>query len=126
MRLVFFLFGTLFFLPTFVFSDAVSATFGYALSHGLQYLVFMGFVSVGKKKPIASLIVLLALATLGGLLLNMALAPDWLESPSGRATFGVFVGVVMAHFVVDAGVWRLRETFQRRYMREKFHFIFNR
>ena len=126
LRLVFFLFGTLFFLPTFIFSDAVSATFGYALSHGLQYLVFMGFVSVGKKAPIASLIVLLAMATLGGLLLNMALVPDWLESPSGRATFGVFLGVVMAHFVVDAGVWRLRETFQRRYMREKFYFIFNR
>ena len=126
LRLVFFLFGTLFFLPTFVFSDPVSATFGYALSHGLQYLVFMGFVSVGKKNAVASLVVLLAMATLGGLLLNMAMAPDWLASPTGRALFGVFLGAVMTHFVVDAGVWRLRETFQRRYMREKFYFIFNR
>ena len=126
LRLVFFLFGTLFFLPTFVFSDAVSATLGYAVSHGLQYLVFMGFVSVGKKNAVASLTVLLAMATLGAFTLNMALVPDWLESPSGRAIYGVFLGVVMAHFVVDAGVWRLRETFQRRYMREKFYFIFNR
>jgi hypothetical protein len=126
LRLAFFLFGTLFFLPTFVFSDATSAILGYAVSHGLQYLVFMGFVSTGKKNAVASLAVLLAMATLGAFTLNMALVPDWLETRSARAIFGGFLGVVMAHFVIDAGVWRLRETFQRRYMREKFYFIFNR
>jgi len=32
----------------------------------------------------------------------------------------------MAHFVLDAGLWRLRQPFQRRYMRERFHFVFDR
>jgi hypothetical protein len=127
LRFAFFLFGTLFFLPLFVFSDSISATLAYALGHGLQYLVFMGFVCVGKKNAIASLTSLLALAVVGNFMLNTAmLAPNWLEAPYGRTLYGAFVGAVMAHFVVDAGVWRLREAFQRNYMRGKFYFIFGR
>jgi hypothetical protein len=127
LRLTFFLFGTLFFLPLFIFSDSVSATLGYALGHGLQYLVFMGFVGAGRKNAAVSLATLLAVGTIGAVVLNAALqAPDWLASPSCRAVYGAFYGVVMTHFVVDAGVWRLREAFQRSYMREKFYFIFSR
>jgi hypothetical protein len=32
----------------------------------------------------------------------------------------------MTHFVLDAGLWRLREPFQRRYMRDRFSFVFDR
>jgi len=39
---------------------------------------------------------------------------------------GLFVGAVMAHFVLDAGIWRLREAFQRGYMRKNFYFVFDR
>jgi hypothetical protein len=127
LRLTFFLFGTLFFLPLFIFSDFASATLGYALGHGLQYLVFIGFVGAGKKNAIVSLATLLVVGTVGAVVLNAALlAPDWLASPSCRALFGAFYGAVMTHFVVDAGVWRLREAFQRSYMREKFYFVFSR
>jgi hypothetical protein len=129
LRLAFFLFGTSFFVPTFVFSDPMSAFVTYAMSHGLQYFVFMGFVSWGKntKKPMASLIKLLLIAALGGFILDrMRAAPAWLEFRYGYAMYGAFLGVVMTHFVLDAGIWRLREQFQRRYMRDKFHFVFNR
>ena len=126
-RLACLLFGMLFFAPTFLFTDWISATLSYALAHGLQYLVFMAFVSIGRPNPIASLAILLGLGTLGALALNAAiLAPDWLDFPYGYAAYGAFVGVVMAHFVLDAGLWRLREPFQRSYMREKFYFIFDR
>lgn len=120
-------FGALFFLPTFLFGDWISATLSYAVAHGLQYLVFMGFVSVGRPNPIASLVMLVALATLGALALNAAvLAPDWSDVPYGFALYGAFLGTVMAHFVMDSGLWRLREPFQRKYMREKFYFVFDR
>ena len=43
-----------------------------------------------------------------------------------RWLYGVYVGVVMTHFVADAGIWRLREPFQRAYMKSKFHFVFEK
>lgn len=127
LRLTCFAFSALFFLPTFLFSDWISATLSYAVAHGLQYLVFMGFVSIGRPNPVASLVMLLGLATLGALALNAAiLAPDWSDVSYGFALYGAFLGTVMTHFVLDAGLWRLREPFQRSYMREKFYFVFDR
>ena len=46
--------------------------------------------------------------------------------PYGFALYGAFLGTVMTHFVLDAGLWRLREPFQRKYMRQKFYFVFDR
>jgi hypothetical protein len=87
----------------------------------------MGFVAVGRPNPIASLIMLLGLGTLGGLAFNAAiLAPDWSGFAYGQAAYGAFLGAVMTHFVLDAGLWRLREPFQRRYMRNRFSFVFDR
>jgi hypothetical protein len=127
LRLAFLALGASFFLPTYLFDDPMSATMGYALAHGLQYVVFMGIVSVRRKAPIASLVTLLGLSVLGALLLNAAVtAPDIADLPYGLAIYGLFVGTVMSHFVLDAGIWRLREPFQRSYMRERFSFVFNR
>jgi hypothetical protein len=127
LRLLFFLFGTLFFFPTFVFTDSLSELAGYGMAHGLQYLVFMGFVSVGKHKAMTSLVKLLIIATCGALILDRAAsAQSWPDFSYGYAIYGAFVGVVMAHFVLDTGIWRLREPFQRGYMRKKFYFVFDR
>ncbi len=127
LRLGFLLLGTSFFLPTFIFNDQLSATFGYAFAHGLQYLVFMGVVSTGRPRPALSLALLLFIATLGAVALNAARdASDLPDVPYGVAFYGAFLGAVMAHFVLDADIWRLREPFQRAYMRARFHFVFDR
>jgi hypothetical protein len=127
MRLLFLLFGALFFFPIFVFGDPMSALMGYTVAHGLQYLVFMAFVSGTKPNPVASVIKLVVIATCGGIILEQSrLDPGGLALPYGQALFGAALGVSMAHFVVDAGIWRLRESFQRSYMRKKFYFIFDR
>lgn len=127
LRLAFFGLGTLFFAPTFLFSDSLSALAGYAIAHGLQYFVFMGFVSAGNSRPVASCFKLLFIAVCGAFILDWATkAPYQADFPAGMALYGAFLGVVMAHFIIDAGVWRLREPFQRHYMRKKFHFIFGR
>lgn len=127
LRLLFFTFGGLFFLPIFVFADPIPALAGYAIAHGLQYLVFMGFVSAGKRNPIVSLIALVVIATCGGIILDRwTTAPNWHDFEYNIAVYGAFVGVVMTHFVLDAGIWRLREPFQRGYVRKKFFFVFDR
>jgi hypothetical protein len=127
LRLAFLVLGSAFFLPTYLFDDAISATLSYAVAHGLQYLVFMGVVSLGHRNPLASVAILLGMATLGALAMNAAiLAPDVSDFAWGHAAYGAFLGLVMAHFVVDAGIWRLREPFQRGYMRQRFRFVFDR
>jgi hypothetical protein len=127
LRLTYLLLGALFFLPTFLFDDQISATMGYAMAHGLQYLVFMAVVVIARRPPLVSLAMLAAISTAGAILLNGAvLAPDVSDWPYRFAIYGAFVGTVMAHFVLDAGIWRLRESFQRGYMRERFAFVFDR
>ena len=39
--------------------------------------------------------------------------------------FGMYLGLVMSHFVIDAGIWHLRERFQREYIGSAFAFVFN-
>jgi hypothetical protein len=125
LRLCFLIIGAAFFLPTYLFDNATSATLGYAIAHGLQYLVFMGVVAL-KRRPLVSLAVMAAIGAAGAVLLNAGImAPD-AGLPWGNALYGAFVGTVMAHFVLDAGIWRLREPFQRKYVRERFAFVFSR
>lgn len=127
LRLAFFTFGTLFFLPTYLFPDGVSAITGFALAHGLQYLVFMTVVSGrGVHRPLVSLGVMVAIAFAGWWLLTGSLAVPGVPEPIKHALWGAGLGVVMAHFVIDAGLWRMRESFQRGYIAKKFDFIFAR
>jgi hypothetical protein len=127
LRFMAFVFGILFFAPTFLFHDQVSAISSYAIAHGLQYIVFMGYVAAGRRPVLPSLLMLAGLGALGAMLLNGAVvAPDIKDLPFGFALYGAFLGVVMSHFVLDAGIWRLREPFQRAYMQARFAFVFDR
>ena len=54
----------------------------------------------------------LNIALIGGLLLNRASHLHGAEL-AGRAVYGAYLGATMAHFVVDAGLWRLRDAFPR-------------
>lgn len=125
-RLIFFTLGAAFFAPTYLFSDQASALVGYAMAHGLQYIVLMGFISARHGRA-DQLVKLLVIATFGGIILgNLSHMQSLAGIPYAMAAYGAFMGVVMSHFVLDAGIWRLREPFQRAYMREKFAFIFGR
>lgn len=119
LRLFFFVLGAAFYVPVYVFSDPVSAITGSATAHGLQYLVFMGTVSGSGQRSLKPVLVMLAIAGGGALALDYA-------ADAGGLLKGLFVGGVMAHFIIDAGIWRLREPFQRGYMRRKFFFVFAR
>jgi hypothetical protein len=123
-RLAFLVGGVAFYLPTFLYRDPFSAVASYAIAHGCQYLVFMGYVagaqrSAGRRRM---LVATAALAAAGGLLL-WRVQYHHIAGRVGAFVFGAYLGVVMAHFVIDAGVWRLSEPFQRRYMAQRFRFL---
>jgi hypothetical protein len=37
--------------------------------------------------------------------------------------FGAYLGAVMAHFVVDAGLWRLRDPFPRVFLARRVPYL---
>ena len=95
--------GLNFFAPFFIMPDNILVAFlVFALTHGAQYLVIMGFVSAGSGQARhASLIVFCIL--LGILLLD-------------RAAFGVVMAFTWTHFLIDARIWKMRNTDARRYI----------
>jgi hypothetical protein len=113
----------LFYLPLFLFDDPFPAVYMYRVAHGLQYLVFMGFVAGRPRASLARRLGTLTVFTLaGGALIRMMQTPDlwgsWRET-----AMGLSLGIIMWHFVLDAGVWRLSEPFQRGFMAERFDFL---
>jgi hypothetical protein len=112
-----------FYLPLFVFKDAFSAVYIYLTAHGLQYLVFMAFVTRRPvRRRVRAGVSIVALIVLGGGLIKLFQDPGF-ASRWGFSAFGLALGITMWHFVLDAGVWRLSEPFQRGYMSERFDFL---
>jgi hypothetical protein len=126
-----YLMSLLFSLPVFLFSSPYAAVAGLTVAHGLQYLLLMGMLAGGRgssrgKSGIGSrigrLAVLCDIALLGGALLSAA--SDQATAPgTGKILFGVFLGAVMAHFVVDAGLWRMREEFPRAFLSGRLPYL---
>lgn len=115
----------LYFLPVFVFTSPYAAVAGLTAAHGYQYLLIMALVA-GGERPGLSRLVSLALLLNVGLLLGTALnLASHLHgsAPAGRALYGAYLGAVMAHFVVDAGLWRLRDEFPRRFLARRLPYL---
>ena len=101
-------------LPIFLFSSPYAAVAGMTMAHGLQYLLLIGLVAAGdhRRKQIVRVVQLSALAILGGGALNLM---SHLHGDGDPLTllFGLYLGLLAGHFVVDAGIWRLREPLVR-------------
>ena len=104
--------------PLFLVASPYGAVGGMTIAHGLQYLVLLGLVAVrpgeatGRAARVGSL---LAIAVVGGLAVQAtALAHGGIGS--NRVLLGAYLGLVAAHFVVDAGVWRLRDATSRTFV----------
>jgi hypothetical protein len=111
-------------LPVFLFSSPYAAVAGLTIAHGLQYLLLMGMLAAGGREPgrVVSLAALVNIALLGGAALSMA-SDQLNRGPLLRILFGLFLGAVMAHFVVDAGLWRMREEFPRGFLRSRLPYL---
>ena len=109
----------LFGLPIFVFTSPYAAVGGMTLAHGLQYLLLLGMAAGhgrnARQPPQVRLALLANIALIGGAALSAA---SHLHSagPGWRLVFGAYLGVVMAHFVIDAGIWRMRDPLARKFV----------
>jgi hypothetical protein len=114
----------LFSLPIFVFGSPYAAVGGMTVAHGLQYLVLVGLIA-GRGRGAARGLRVVALgnvALLGGILLSAA-SHLHNSAPAGRLLFGAYLGAVMAHFVIDAGLWRMRDHFPKMFMARYLPFL---
>ena len=112
----------LFFAPVWLFSSPYAAVAGLTIAHGLQYLLLMSLVAAGGRDGSTALLVLVNIALLLGLGLNQ-LSHLHDGAAGQRALYGVFLGLSMTHFVVDAGLWRLRDEFPRTFLRERVPYL---
>jgi hypothetical protein len=112
----------LFCLPAFAFRSPYAAVGGMTIAHGAQYLLLVTLIAGGsagrarrKLSRPTSLALLANISFIGGAALSAA---SHLHSASqlGRIAFGAYLGVVMAHFVIDAGLWRMRDPLARRFL----------
>jgi hypothetical protein len=86
----------------------------------------MYFVGASRNRGVLGVASVSMVGILGGLALTLMLKDLGEGSLATRVFFGMALGTVMSHFVIDAGVWKLRYPFQRGYMKEAFAFVFNR
>jgi hypothetical protein len=115
--LIFTVLGWMFYLPTLVSTTDLVGYWSYAIAHGAQYIIFMIVVSGNRKHGTRALSLFLLLFA------AMLLAFDHLNrSGAGMAAY---TGLVMAHFLIDAKIWRLREPIQGRLIKQRFAFIFS-
>jgi hypothetical protein len=114
----------LFTLPVFACGSPYAAVGGMTIAHGLQYLLLVGMIAGGAgatasdpRTPsrILRVSMLVNVALIGGALLSAA-SHLHDSGPAGRLVFGCYLGVVMAHFVIDAGLWRMRDPLARSFL----------
>lgn len=128
-----------FFLPVFISTDMNVAFFSYAIAHGVQYILFMTVVSLNfepeglsKRFKIANAVKLFIIIALVGFVFYRAVDLKGVEFFTANASLmrvvdfiiGAILGATMAHFVIDAGAWRLSQTLQRTYIGKRFAFVF--
>jgi hypothetical protein len=115
----------LFFLPVWLFASPYAAVAGLTVAHGLQYLVLMGLIASARTgdRPVGiSVLILVNVALVLGIVLNR-MAHLHGHPGFGQALFGVYLGLSMAHFVIDAGLWRLRDEFPRTFLTARLPFL---
>jgi hypothetical protein len=115
-------------LPVFCFTSPYAAVAGLTIAHGLQYLLLMGMLAAGgvrARQRLAGLAALCNIALLGGAALSVA-SDQAAGGRAARVLFGLFLGAVMAHFVVDAGLWRLRDDFPRSFLHSRLPYLVRR
>lgn len=103
-----------FFLPLFLDVGVVPAVVAYTAAHGAQYLLMTGTIA---RRSARLACVLAGSVLVGGFVLRYGSVQHqgWL--------YGLAVGATFAHFVIDAGVWRMTTPEKRAYMRGRFSFL---
>jgi hypothetical protein len=136
-KTVFFLTLILFFFPMYLSNDANVTFLSYAIAHGIQYLVFMTVVSANSdrsafRKRFNNVLKLSACVLVVGFAFMYWAKLKEFDLVRSSAIllkvmdflFGAVLGTTMAHFVIDAGAWRLTRASTRAYVKNRFGFVF--
>lgn len=118
-----YLISLLFFLPVFCFTNPYAAVSGLIIAHGYQYLLIVGLVAAAPPAGSRGVATMLGIALVGGIALSTASHLHSSPTPAIRALYGGYLGAVMAHFVIDAGLWRLRDEFPRRFLGARLPYL---
>ncbi len=122
---VVYLTSLVFSLPVFCFRSPYAAVAGLTIAHGLQYLLLTALVAAGGgggTRRVVQLAALGNIALAGGAALSVA-SDQLTAGPVPRLLYGAFLGAVMAHFVIDAGLWRMRAEFPRSFLRSRLPYL---
>lgn len=138
-KAVAFLTCVLFFIPMYASHDIDGMLLSYAIAHGCQYMLFMGVtaagLSVARKSTLMRVLAVTSMLAGAALIGWMSTLPAaWKEAtssaimplPAINFLVGAVLGFTMAHFVIDAGIWRLSQKAQREFVGEKFAFLLAR
>jgi hypothetical protein len=130
-------------LPVFLFSSPYAAVAGLTIAHGFQYLLLVGLVAGGSGdgdgrgrawaggrgwghgrgyQRALRLAALSNIALIGGAILSVT-SHLHNAQPDARIFYGAYLGAVMAHFVVDAGLWRMRDQFPREFLASRVPYL---
>jgi hypothetical protein len=110
------------------------------MAHGSQYILLVGVLSVslgatdGRRGVSTGMVALATFMVLFGLAGARAAdlkAIEWVGSNLVVArtidfAAGIALGTTIAHFVIDAGAWRLSRPSARQYVTRRFGFLFGR
>jgi hypothetical protein len=142
LKSIFFFLLVLFFLPIYFSGDTLVTFSTYATAHGIQYIIFMTVIAINSEQAndnaqkqstlLKSLFLLSLYLIVGGLIffysqdLNklVFLQNQSILSSCTDFLLGGLLGLTMAHFVVDAHAWKLSQVHQRKFILEKFSFLF--
>ncbi len=116
----------LFFLPVFLVDD-YAGPIAVGVAHSFQYALIMGYLAASRRGSSIELWTtpLLFMSVIH--ILAFAVMISKLDGAAAQVVAGVqtlFTGITIWHFLIDADVWRLREPFQRRALRESLPFLF--
>ena len=114
-----------FWLPVFVFRSPYAAVGGLVIAHGLQYLLLTAMLAAGGRRvgERANALMAAALVVLVGAWALSAASHLHGSGASTRWLYGAYLGVVASHFVVDAGLWRLRDAFPRQFLASRLPYL---
>jgi hypothetical protein len=127
-----------FFVPLYISNNILISFSSYAIAHGLQYLVFMSVVSLNSSEipalsPWRGIFKMACLTLFFGFICYCLADLRGVEFINSHLVTGKLLdfmvcavfGGTLAHFVIDAGAWRLRKADSREYMVKRFGFLFD-
>lgn len=119
-----------FFLPTYLSADPVVALVSWAVAHGLQYVLILGFHAAGRstaRRGLLSLwpLLLFTLVVIGGVVVwrisgRIQMGED---DTAIRLAVSVIVSLTFAHYWVEQYLWKFSSPERRAWLEQSFRFL---